>query len=77
MAGEGDAASETGSSESGERETIAWQPPGPINCSPGIKLVIGEDEETMKSVSEYVCDNVSHTVGHNYKDCTKAHLCIS
>ncbi len=54
--GEGDAASVSGSSEGSAEPPAA--PPGPaaaaappVNVSPGVKLVIGDDADTMKSVS--------------------------
>ena len=56
-AGEGDAASEAGSSGSSEAPpSVASCPPAvvempAVNVSPGVKLVIGDDEETLKSVS--------------------------
>ena len=57
-AGEGDAASEAGSSGSSEAPpSVASCPPAvadmpaAVNMSPGVKLVIGDDEETLKSVS--------------------------
>ena len=56
-AGEGDAASEAGSSGSSEPPASVTTQPladlAPVNVSPGVKLVIGDDEETMKSVSIY------------------------
>lgn len=56
-AGEGDAASEAGSSGSSEAPpSVASCPPAvvdmpAVNVSPGVKLVIGDGEETLKSVS--------------------------
>ncbi len=54
VVGEGDAASDAGSSESSEPAASVTGVPvaaPPANVSPGVKLVIGDDEETMKSVS--------------------------
>ena len=58
--GEGDAASEAGSSGSSEPPVSVTTQPladlASVNVSPGVKLVIGDDEETMKSVSIYTAN---------------------
>ena len=68
IAGEGDAASEAGSTGSGDPPSLAAYPNVAdmplVNVSPGVKLVIGEDEETMKSVRFYYVSVLCSKLGH-------------